>query len=758
MTVEQLVDALKRDNLFMEKVTRWETLPAREAQYAPFPEAFDLRLQEALARHGVHQLYTHQAQSYQAIQEGRDVCVVTPTASGKTLCYNLPVLTQILKDPDSRALYLFPTKALSADQVAELYEMIQLMGVDIKSYTYDGDTPGAARRAVRQAGHIVVTNPDMLHSGILPQHTKWVKLFENLKYIVIDEIHTYRGVFGSNLANVLRRLMRLCAFYGSQPQFILCSATIANPQELAETLTGRQVTLIDQNGAPCGEKHFVFYNPPVVNEQLGIRRGVVPETRKITEMLFKCGIQSITFAKSRLQVEVLTRYLKDLARDPLGNSGRVRGYRGGYLPSERREIEKGLRAGTVDAVISTNALELGIDIGALDACVLCGYPGTIASAWQQAGRAGRRRGSSIVFFVASSAALDQYIISHPDYFLHQSPEHALLNPDNLYVLLSHFKCAAYELPFDDGETFGNVASTQEILDYLTDAHILRHVDRRYFWMAEDFPASEISLRSAAAENFIIIDTTNASHHRVVGEMDRYTVPMLLHENAIYMHEGQQYQVEKLDFEACKAFIRQVDVDYYTDADLNVSLSLLDVEESIQPQDVPGRALGEVKVTTLVKMFKKMKLDTHENLGFGHVMLPEMDMHTTAMWWMLPDSFLSRYNKDELQGGMLGVANLLRIAAPLYLMCSPRDVAVVYQVKGAFTDHPTLFLYDNCPGGVGLAQKAYHSQKLILEHCLSIVSDCPCECGCPSCAGPIGEIGEQGKAMAKALLKELIQCP
>jgi len=758
MTVEQLVDSLKRDNLFMEKVTRWETLPARPAQYAPFPEAFDDRLRAALARHGVHQLYTHQAQSYRAIQDGQDVVVVTPTASGKTLCYNLPVLTQILKDPDSRALYLFPTKALSADQVAELYELIQLMGVDIKSYTYDGDTPGAARRAVRQAGHIVVTNPDMLHSGILPQHTKWVKLFENLKYIVIDEIHTYRGVFGSNLANVLRRLMRLCAFYGSHPQFILCSATIANPKELAETLIGREVTLIDQNGAPCGEKHFVFYNPPVVNQQLGIRRGVVPETRRITEMLFKCGIQSITFAKSRLQVEVLTRYLKDLARDPLGNSGRVRGYRGGYLPSERREIEKGLRAGTVDAVISTNALELGIDIGALDACVLCGYPGTIASAWQQAGRAGRRRGSSIVFFVASSAALDQYIISHPDYFLHQSPEHALLNPDNLYVLLSHFKCAAYELPFDDGEIFGNVTSTQELLDYLTESHILRHVEGRYHWMAEDFPASEISLRSAAAENFIIIDTTNAAHHRVVGEMDRYTVPMLLHENAIYMHEGQQYQVEKLDFDACKAFIRQVDVDYYTDADLNVSLSLLDVEDEIQPDAAPGRALGEVKVTTLVKMFKKMKLDTHENLGFGHVMLPETDMHTSAMWWMLPDSFLERYEKDELQGGMLGVANLLRIAAPLYLMCSPRDVAVVYQVKGAFTDHPTLFLYDNCPGGVGLAQKAYHSQKLILEHCLHIVSDCPCENGCPSCAGPLGEIGENGKAMAKALLKELIQCP
>lgn len=365
------------------------------------------------------------------------------------MCYNLPVLSAILKDEDARALYIFPTKALSADQVSELYDMIEEIGVDIKTYTYDGDTPAAARKAVRQAGHIVVTNPDMLHSGILPHHTKWVKLFENLKYIVIDEIHTYRGVFGSNLANVLRRLLRLCDFYGSHPQFILCSATIANPKELAETLIGRPVTLVDENGAPMGERHFVFYNPPVVNRQLGIRKGAIPITRTISGMLLKNGIQSITFARSRLTVEVLTRYLKDLVRDPLGNAGRVRGYRGGYLPGERREIERGLRSGKVDAVVSTNALELGIDIGALDACVMCGYPGTIASAWQQAGRAGRRQGTSIVFFIASSAAIDQYIVNHPDYFLHKSPENALLNPDNLYILMSHFKCAAFELPFEE---------------------------------------------------------------------------------------------------------------------------------------------------------------------------------------------------------------------------------------------------------------------------------------------------------------------
>ncbi|MBQ6174296.1 MAG: DEAD/DEAH box helicase [Clostridia bacterium] len=754
MNVDQLTQVLRQDPLFMENVTRWEVIPAREAVYADFPETLDARLKPVLEGRGIHRLYSHQAHAVREVLSGRDVVVVTPTASGKTMCYNLPVLSAILKDNDTRALYLFPTKALSADQVSELYELIEAMGVDVKTYTYDGDTPAAARRAIRQAGHIVVTNPDMLHSGILPHHTKWVKLFENLRYIVIDEIHTYRGIFGSNLANVLRRLLRLCDFYGSRPQFILCSATVANPQELAETLTGRPVTLIDDNGAPMGQRHFVFYNPPIVNRQLGIRKGAVPEVRRLSGMLLQNGIQAITFARARVTVEILTRYLKDMVRDPLGNAGRVRGYRGGYLPTQRREIERGLRAGQIDAVVSTNALELGIDIGALDACVLCGYPGTIASAWQQAGRAGRRRGTSIVFFVASSAAIDQFIVNHPDYLLRQSPEHAILNPDNLYVLLSHFKCAAFELPFEDGEAFGSAPAPDTMLDYLAEQHILRHVDGRYHWMAEDFPASEISLRSAASENFVIIDITDAAHHRVIGEMDRFTVPMLLHENAIYMHEGRQYQVEKLDFDACKAFIREVDVGYYTDADLNVTLSLLDIEQEEDENGV-GRALAEVRVLSHVSMFKKMRFDTHETLGWGKVQLPDTEMHTVAMWWTLPDELTQRLPSDALKNGMLGVANLLRIVSPLYLMCAPQDIAVQYQVKSPMTDKPTIILYDNCPGGVGLAEKGYGMNRMLLEKCLEIVTACPCEHGCPSCAGPVGEIGEDGKAMSALILRDLL---
>ena len=751
MNLEQLLDNLRRQDDFMSCVSHWEVLPERQAQYAPWPLEADQRIKDVLAKRGIHQLYSHQVSSLEAVQQGQDVVVVTPTASGKTMCYNLPVLSSILKNPDARALYLFPTKALSADQVSELYELIELLGVDIKTYTYDGDTPVSARKAIRQAGHVVVTNPDMLHSNILLHHTKWVKLFENLRYIVIDEIHSYRGVFGSNLANVLRRLMRLCAFYGSHPQFILCSATIANPQELAQMLVGRPVHLVDNNGAPVGEKHIIFYNPPVINRQLGIRKSSLQETRRLATLLLKNRIQSIIFARSRVQVEVLTKALKEQAADPLGASARVRGYRGGYLPQERRDIERSLRAGRVDMVISTNALELGIDIGSLDACILCGYPGTIASTWQQAGRAGRRQGKSLTILVATSSAMDQYLISHPEYFFAQSPENALLNPDNLYILLNHFKCSAYELPFKDGELFGNALGADSMLGYLQEEQIVRNVGSVWHWATEDFPASEISLRTAMTENFLIMDITNPERVRVIGEMDRFAVPMLLHENAIYLHEGVQYQVEKLDFDACKAFVRHVNVDYYTDADLNVSLSLLDID-----REDTNAYFGEIKVTALVKIFKKMKFDTGESLGYGPVRLPETDMHTQAMWMTLPQESSLKYPKDSLQNGMLGICNTLRIVCPLYLMCAGHDIAVSYQVKSPFTDLPTLIIYDNSPGGIGLAEKAYPMRKVLLTQALQLIERCDCEAGCPSCVGPVGEVGADGKQLAVHLLKDLLK--
>ncbi len=753
MNIDQLTAKLKQDPAFMDNVTTWETIPAREGQMVDFPASMDTRLTAVLQKRGIKKLYTHQASAWDAAAQGKDYVVVTPTASGKTLCYNLPVLSAILQDRDSRALYLFPTKALALDQAGSLYDLIEAMDVDVKAYTYDGDTQVSARKAIRQAGHIVVTNPDMMHSNILPHHTKWVKLFENLKYIVIDEIHMYRGVFGSHLANVLRRLMRLCDFYGSKPKFILCSATIANPAELGETLTGRHIDMIDNNGAPVGEKHFVFYNPPVVNKQLGIRKGALNETRTLAQTLLHNDIPTIVFAKSRVQVEVLTRALKTSGK----NGDAVRGYRGGYLPSERQKIQRQLRAGEIKLVVSTNALELGVDIGSLTACVLCGYPGTIASTWQQAGRAGRRNETALTIMVASSAPIDQYIVGHPEYFLNQSPEHALLHPDNLYILLSHVKCAAFELPFEDGEQFGNVSDTQQFLEFLTEGGILRHVGTRYHWSAEEFPASEINLRSATTENFVIIDISDPTHHRVIGEMDRFTVPMLLHENAIYLHGGNQYQVEKLDFDACKAYIRAVDVDYYTDADMNVAIGVLDEMKEKALDCGAQLTLGELKVTTIVKIFKKMKLDTHENLGFGEVMLPESNMHTTGMWWTLPESISEHYRNDELQNAMMGISNLLAIVAPIYLMCAPRDIKIVYQVKAPHTDRPTIFLYDQYPGGIGLSEKAYEMQDMLLEHALNVVESCDCRDGCPSCVGPMNDEDAHGKNAAIHILRELLKC-
>ncbi|HZK34065.1 MAG TPA: DEAD/DEAH box helicase, partial [Bacillota bacterium] len=589
MNINQLIEQIRNKPATMSNITHWEEVEEREAVYGPFPDSLRQELIDVLAKKGISRLYSHQSKAIGLVDQGKNLVVVTPTASGKTLCYNLPVVNSILSNDDARALYLFPTKALSQDQVSELHEMLSMLDHPIKTYTYDGDTPVGARKAIRQAGHIVVTNPDMLHSGIMPHHTKWVKLFENLKYVVIDEVHTYRGVFGSHMANVIRRLRRICRFYGSDPQFISCSATIANPKELTERIIGQETDLLQENGAPSGKKHLIFYNPPVVNRQLGIRKSSALESRKLATSFLLNGIQTIVFARSRLLVEVLITYLKQVLKDKLGKSTSIRGYRGGYLPNQRREIEKGLRDGSIMGVVSTNALELGIDIGRLQVCIMCGYPGTIASTWQQAGRAGRRSDASIAIMVASSNPLDQYIIQHPEYFLKANPEMGLISPNNLYILMSHVKCATFELPFEDGEDFG-VDTLNGILEYLEDEKVLRHVGGRWHWMADNFPANSVSLRSAADENFIIIDIS-LPQHRVIGEIDRFSAPMFLHEEAIYIHEGQQFQVEKLDFEEKKAYVTRVDVDYYTDANLAVNLKVLDVFKSQEDEGI-GRGCGE----------------------------------------------------------------------------------------------------------------------------------------------------------------------
>lgn len=749
MNLEQMLDYFKASEKMTNNITSWVELPAKEPVYAEYPQFIDSRIRDALERRGVRKLYSHQASAIQAIHDGSNVVVVTPTASGKTMCYNVPVLDAILKDEGSRALFLFPTKALSQDQTSELHELITEAGVDVKTFTYDGDTPQSARKAIRQAGHIVVTNPDMLHSGILPHHTKWTKLFENLKFIVIDEVHHYRGVFGSHLANVIRRLRRICEFYGSNPQFICCSATIANPGELASRITGAEVKLIDNNGAPSCKKHIIFYNPPLVNKELGIRRSSMLEAEGLAESLIRNGVQTIVFTRSRLNVEVLVTYLKDIYHGRKDADRKVRGYRGGYLPNLRREIEKGLREGSITGVVSTNALELGIDIGALEACIICGYPGTIASTWQQAGRAGRRNGVSAAFLVANSSPLDQYIINHPDYFFGKSPENGLINPDNLVILYNHMKCAAFELPFMDGENFG-VDTTSEVLSFMEEARLVRHVGDRWHWMSDVFPADEISLRSASNENFIIIDISDPKPI-VIGETDRFSAPMLVHEEAIYMHEGVQYQVEKLDFDDKKAYVRKVNVDYYTDANLAVDLKVIDVFREDTGR-VVHRSSGEVSVSSLVTMFKKIKLHTHENIGSGPVTLPELEMHTTSYWVSLPE-ILPELSQSDVQNGLLGISNVLANAAPIYLMCDPGDIRVVHQVRATFTQRPTVYIYDSYPGGVGFSDKLYELHDELFETAAAMVAGCGCETGCPSCVGPLNEF--TGTGNPKELTLKLI---
>ncbi len=750
-----ILEALRRDPAFMRNVTHWEHMAARPARYGLFPANMQPELRQALEKRGIRQLYSHQSQAIEHTLAGKNVVVVTPTASGKTLCYNIPVLNRILTQPESRALYLFPTKALSQDQMHEVHEIVTDMGRDIKVFTFDGDTPQSARKAIRTAGHIVVTNPDMLHQGILPHHTLWIKLFENLNYIVIDEIHHYRGVFGSHLANVLRRLRRVCDFYGSKPQFICCSATVANPKELAEKLIEAPVELVDDNGAPRGEKHFIFYNPPVVNMELGIRASSVKESQKIAQRFLNAGVQTIVFARSRNRVELLSKYLQEAVRRNAKLQGRVKGYRGGYLPGERREIEKGLRTGELLGVVSTNALELGIDIGQLQACVMSGYPGTIASAWQQAGRAGRKTETSVAVLVASSSPLDQYIINHPDFFFGRAPESAMIDPNNLLIMMSHIKCAAFELPFVENEKFGYgdfvVDATQEILEYLEEKGVLHFADGKWHWMAETYPAEAVSLRSASTENVVIIDRTG--EERVIGEIDLVSAPLYVHQDAIYMHGTETYHVDRLDWTRKKAYVHRVESDYYTDAQIKSSLKVLDV---FQHEDVPGggKAHGEVSVTTVPTMYKKIRFRTHENIGWGPIELPEMELQTSAYWWELDADIreVLQLSQDELGDALKAAANVLGHVAPIFIMADPGDIITLPMVRSPFTDLPTVYIYERYPGGVGFSQKLFDCHDDLLKAAADVIRHCRCETGCPSCVGPVLEVGEHGKEAALRLLE------
>ncbi len=799
-------------------VTAVRRIPAASPEFGPYPEGTDERLIASLAARGISQLYSHQSEAFAHVLAGRNVVTITPTASGKTLCYNAPVLNAILKDSSTRALYLFPTKALAQDQLAELHGLSQLVAqgsdVPIGVFTYDGDTPSDARRAIRGKAHVVLSNPDMLHAGILPHHPRWAKLFENLRFVVIDELHAYRGVFGSHLSNIMRRLQRVCRHYGSDPVFICSSATIANPRELAEGLTGKPFELVEKSGAPRGEKFFLFVNPPVVNAELGIRRSYLSESRRVALEFLKHQLQIILFAQSRLAVEILTTYLKDAFHGPPGAADVIRGYRGGYLPNRRREIERGLREGEVRAVVSTNALELGIDIGALDVSVMAGYPGTIAATWQRAGRAGRRTSRSAAVLVASSAPIDQFIVRNPSYFFDGSPEHALINPDNLHILLDHVKCAAFELPFVEDERFGN-ENLVDVLTVLAEEGFVHQAEGQWNWTSESYPADAVSLRSVSSDNFVVVDLTDGE--RVIGETDFTSGPSTLHEKAIYIVEAQLYQVERLDFDGRKAYVRAVECDYYTDAITYTKVTILDTfgssdvrllpestsreleHEDVRafdgsdtgleragserdPSDGPGmsaaiRSHGEVHVVSRVVGFKKIKFYTNENVGSGELDLPEQQMHTSSYWLTIPAAVMASlpYTTDDRRDGVIGLAFAMRNVAQLLLMCDAHDIglsidggtlerapraAVGVQggVPAALASEPNIFIYDNYPGGIGFSRPLFDMHLILLDRTRELVSGCPCESGCPSCVGPEGNTGPYAKIVALRILESLLAHP
>jgi len=747
------LDALERflaEPGVSEAIAARHVLPAKEAVYAPYPDWLDPRLQRALQRRGISALYSHQREALDALHEGQDIAIVTPTASGKSLCYNLPVLQEISQDPAARALYLFPTKALSQDQLAEFRDLAGLAEMELSAAVYDGDTPAPIRAVVREAGQVVVTNPDMLSTAILPHHTKWFQLFEQLRFIVIDEAHTYRGIFGSHVANVLRRLLRICAHYGSDPRIVCSSATVGNPGELAETLTGRPFRVIDKSGAPRGERHVVVLDPPPLDPRSGVRPGPHRLAHRAALSFLRAGRQTIVFGRARVAVELLLASLRESMREGRGPIDRIRGYRSGYLPSERRAIESGLRSGQVLGVVSTNALELGIDIGHLDASILAGYPGTIAGTWQQMGRSGRRQETSISILVAGAGALDRYVATHPEYLFETTPEEARLDPENVHVLLAHLRAATFELPFAPGERFGSTAADDLLAFLAEEGHVRQADDQRWYWASENFPASEINLRLGAPENVLIIDT-GPERPRVLGEVDLFAARVLVHEKAIYLHDSQQYHVDTLDWEERKALVRPVDTDYYTQAELAVTLKPLEVFDSA-PRPAGSRQHGEVMISSIATIFKKLKLDTHENVGWGQVHLPEMELHTTAWWVALDPGVFGTWRRDELDAALVGAGRALQTVASVLLMADPRDLGMVAQVQSPHAQRPVIYLWEAVPGGVGLSTRMFDRTDELITGALELVGECVCEVGCPACVGPRGESRLDGRALATRLLR------
>lgn len=640
-SLSAFLNRFHHDPGWMANVTAWYEIAAQAPTWSNWPANLDERLSRALAKLGVERPYSHQSEAIARVLAGKDVVVVTPTASGKSLCYHLPVLQDMLHNPKHRTLYLFPTKALAYDQLALLQRYLGALEIGQVAATFDGDTPTSARAGIRRSAQLILTNPDMLHAGILPNHIPWREFLTNLRYIVIDEVHAYRGVFGSHVANVLRRLLRICQFYGANPQFICSSATIANPAELCERLIGRPVSLVEQSGAPRSRRQLILYNPPLINRELGIRRSALQEARAIANGLLDADVQTVVFTLSRPASELLLTHLRQDATAAGREPSQVRGYRGGYLPTQRREIEAGIRNGEIRCVVATNALELGIDIGGLDASLLVGYPGTIASTWQQLGRAGRGERLSAGILVATPAPLDQYIITHPDYLTSTSPEQALVAPDNLHILLNHLRCAAYELPFQRGENYSG-ENTAELLGILAENHELQPAGKVWRWASQAYPAS-FSLRTAEGVNVSII-AQDGDQRQTIGWVDRPSAQRMVHGGAIYVHDGQQYLVDDLDWLASVANVHPVNVDFYTDASQSSQIEVQRIVEQVERLD-SQLAWGEVLVTNRVTGYRRIKMGSLETLGWGNVDLPEQQVATTAFWLCLHETLIERL-RDE----------------------------------------------------------------------------------------------------------------
>jgi DEAD/DEAH box helicase domain-containing protein len=728
-----------------------EVTPARVGSYAPIPAEVSPQVREALQRRGIEQLFSHQAEAYQLARSGRSLVIATPTASGKSLCYNLPLLDRFAREPGARALYLFPTKALSRDQEESLRVFMREAGLEHGAITFDGDTPGDARRAARERSGVVLTNPDMLHTGILPHHANWARLFSNLRYVVIDELHTYRGVFGSHLANVLRRLQRVAAFHGSSPVFVLASATIGNPKAHAERMLGREVALVSESGAPSGERRVMVYNPPVVNAELGIRASYLKSAVRLVSDLVRAEVSTLLFGQSRNNIEVMLKYLRDQFIADKMDPNLIQGYRGGYLPGTRRATEAAMRAGEVRCVVATNALELGIDIGSLDAVVCAGYPGSVAALMQRFGRAGRRGAGSLALLVTSSAPLDQYLAGDPRSLTGAPVEHARIDPDNVEILVQHLKCAAFELPFEEGDTFGDVPaeSTADALGYLAQHEVVHPTPgaegkRMFHWSADAYPANHVSLRSVGWDNVVIIELGT---DRTLAEMDFRSAHTMLHEQAIYQHEAEQYQVERFDYENHKAYVRKVAPDYFTDAMTYVRVNVIQEDQGAAMSPTLQAGMGEVSVIEKVVGYKKIKYHTHENVGYGDVNLPEMQMHTTSLWLTVPETVVRSLGapRPAVIDALRGIASALRTVACVGLMIDPRDLGKTLGSKddadgpprkdGGVGFDPTIFLYDNIPGGVGLAARLFDQRDELLRRARRLLESCGCEDGCPACIGP-----------------------